>query len=237
LAMALGGLAPARAQTGKAEPAPKPQKSEKQAPAQKPAAEAAQPDRKALVDPKSPVMNATAPDAFKVKFTTTKGDFVIQVTRAWSPIGVDRFYNLVRHGYYDEVRFFRVIPGFMAQFGMNGDPNLNKVWMNAGIQDEKATVSNTRGRITFAKRGSPNSRTTQLFINFGNNKSLDAQGFAPFGEVVEGMDVVDSLYGGYGEGAPRGQGPDQGRIQNEGNKYLASAFPKLDYIKTAQIVE
>jgi len=236
LALVLGALAPAGAQTGKPEAAPKPEKMEAKTPAQK-AAPAAKVDRKPLQDPASPEMNAKAPDSFKVKFATSKGDFVVQVTRAWAPLGADRFYNLVRHGYYDDVRFFRVIPGFMAQFGMNGDPKLNGIWMKAGIQDEKAAVSNTRGRITFAKRGDPNSRTAQLFINFGNNGSLDAQGFAPFGEVVEGMDVVDSLYGGYGEGAPRGKGPSQGRIQAEGNKYLTSAFPKLDYIKTARVVD
>jgi len=236
LALALGGLAPAWAQTGEPETAPKTEKPAKKPEAAK-AAKSAEPNRKALLDPKSPEMNAEAPASFNVKFTTTKGDFTVQVTREWAPIGADRFYNLVRNGYYDGVRFFRVIPKFMAQFGINGDPKLNEIWKNAGIQDEKAKTSNTRGRITFAKRGSPNSRTTQLFINFGNNGSLDSQGFAPFGEVVEGMDVVDSIYDGYGEGAPRGKGPDQGRIQSEGNKYLEAAFPKLDYIKEARVVD
>lgn len=190
----------------------------------------------ALKDPKSAEMTAKAPDTFQAKFETSKGDFVVAVTREWSPNGADRFYNLVRNGYYNDVRFFRVISGFMAQFGINGDPELNKVWMNASIPDDPVKGSNTRGMVTFAMRGSPNSRTTQLFINFGNNAGLDKQGFAPFGEVVEGMEVVDALYAEYGEGAPRGKGPDQGRAQAEGNAYFTKDFPSLDYIKQATIV-
>jgi peptidyl-prolyl cis-trans isomerase A (cyclophilin A) len=189
------------------------------------------------MDPKSAEMTAKAPDTFKVLFETTAGNFTVSVTREWSPLGADRFYNLVRHGYYNDVRFFRVIPGFMAQFGISGDPALNRTWQNAGINDEPTKTSNTRGKVTFAKRGSPNSRTVQLFINFGNNAALDPQGFAPFGEVTEGMEIVDAIYGGYGEGAPRGQGPDQGRLQSEGNAYLEASFPKLDYIKSATIVK
>ena len=175
-----------------------------------------------------------APDTYTVKFDTSAGPFTVEVTRALAPNGADRFYNLVKHGYYNDARFFRVIPGFMVQFGINGDPALNRVWQAARIPDDAVKGSNTRGTITFATAG-PNTRTTQVFINFGNNASLDSQGFAPFGKVTSGMEVVDKIYGGYGEGAPSGKGPDQGRTQSEGNAYLTKTFPKLDYIKTATI--
>jgi peptidyl-prolyl cis-trans isomerase A (cyclophilin A) len=177
----------------------------------------------------------TAPATFKVKFETSKGDFVVQVTREWSPNGADRFFNLVKHGFYDDVRFFRVLSGFMAQFGINGDPAIQKHWREATIPDDKVVRSNTRGMITYAKTGAPNSRSTQLFINFGDNAGLDRQGFSPFGEVVSGMEVVDKLHAGYGEGAPSGKGPNQMEIQSQGNAYLAKSFPNLDYIKTARI--
>jgi len=176
-----------------------------------------------------------APDRFRVRFETTKGPFVVEVTRAWAPRGADRFFNLVRAGYYDDVAFFRVIEGFMVQFGINGDPRVNAVWREARIPDDPVTQSNRRGMVTYAMAG-PDTRTTQLFINFKNNASLDAQGFAPFGRVVEGLSVVDSLYSGYGEGAPRGMGPDQGRVQGEGNAYLRGSFPRLDFVKTARVV-
>ena len=176
-----------------------------------------------------------APDRFRVRFETTKGPFVVEVTRAWAPRGADRFFNLVRAGYYDDVAFFRVIEGFMVQFGINGDPRVNAVWREARIPDDPVTQSNRRGMVTYAMAG-PDTRTTQLFINFKNNVSLDAQGFAPFGRVVEGLSVVDSLYSGYGEGAPRGMGPDQGRVQGEGNAYLRGSFPRLDFVKTARVV-
>jgi peptidyl-prolyl cis-trans isomerase A (cyclophilin A) len=175
-----------------------------------------------------------APDTYTVKFDTSAGPFTVEVTRALAPNGADRFYNLVKHGYYNDARFFRVIPGFMVQFGINGDPALNRVWQAARIPDDAVKGSNTRGTITFATAG-PNTRTTQVFINFGTNASLDSQGFAPFGKVTSGMEVVDKIYGGYGEGAPSGKGPDQGRTQAEGNAYLTKTFPKLDYIKTATI--
>jgi peptidyl-prolyl cis-trans isomerase A (cyclophilin A) len=175
-----------------------------------------------------------APATYKVKFDTSEGPIEIEVTRAWAPNGADRFYNLVKSGYFDGVRFFRVLPGFMAQFGINGDPAVSAAWRQARIADDPVTRSNTRGMVTFATAG-PNSRTTQVFINFGDNASLDRQGFAPFGRVTAGMDVVDKLYSGYGEGAPRGGGPDQARAQLEGNAYLTRAFPDLDYIKTATI--
>jgi len=188
-----------------------------------------------LLYPAAPAMNEQAPDMYRARFETSKGDFVIEVHREWAPIGADRFYNLVNAGYYDDVRFFRVISGFMAQFGMHGDPLVTAQWRAAPIQDDPVVGSNTRGTVTFAMTGQPNSRTTQIFINFGNNTNLDGMGFAPFGEVVEGMEVVDQLYSGYGEGAPRGAGPDQGQIQGRGNEYLNADFPNLDYVIRATI--
>ena len=189
-----------------------------------------------LLDPTSAEMTATAPDTYQVRFETTKGDFVVQVQRSLSPNGADRFYNLVRNGYYEGVRFFRVIDGFMAQFGMHGDPQVNAALRAVPIQDDPVMASNTRGMVTFAMTGQPNSRTTQVFINYRDNSNLDAMGFAPFGEVVEGMDVVDRLYSGYGEGAPGGSGPSQAQIQAEGNDYLQAEFPQLDYVERATIV-
>jgi len=176
-----------------------------------------------------------APPVYKVEFDTSKGPFVVEVHRDWAPIGADRFYNLVKNGFYDNVRFFRVVEGFMAQFGVNGDPKVSSVWREARIKDDPVRISNKRTFVTFATAGT-NTRTTQVFISFSDNSNLDAQGFAPFGQVVSGMKVVDSLYNGYGEGAPGGRGPDQGRVQKEGNAYLASAFPNLDYVKKATIV-
>jgi peptidyl-prolyl cis-trans isomerase A (cyclophilin A) len=169
-----------------------------------------------------------------VRIDTSKGVFVIEVTRAWAPTGADRFYNLVKNGFYDNARFFRVISGFMVQFGINGDPAIMANWRTAQIPDDAVTQSNTRGTITFATAG-PNTRTSQVFINFADNARLDQSGFAPFGKVVSGMNVVDSLNAEYGEGAPRGRGPDQGRLQSEGNAYLAKEFPRMDYIKKATI--
>lgn len=188
--------------------------------------------RSGLLDPSK--AKERAPGRFHVRFETTKGPFVVEVTRAWAPHGADRFYNLVRSGYYDDVAFFRVIEGFMVQFGINGDPRVNAVWQEARIPDDPVTQSNKRGMVTFATAG-PGTRTTQLFINFGDNVGLDGQGFAPIGRVVTGMDVVDALHSGYGEGAPRGRGPSQGRAQSEGNAYLRGSFPGLDFTKTARI--
>ncbi len=179
-------------------------------------------------------LNEPAPATYKAKFDTSKGAFVIEVHRDWAPNGADRFYNLVKNGFYDNARFFRVISGFMVQFGINGDPKLSAVWREARIKDDPVRQSNKRGLITFATAG-PNTRTTQVFINFGDNTGLDRQGFAPFGQVVSGMNVVDGLFSGYGEGAPSGQGPEQGRVQQEGNAYLIKEFGKLDYIKKATI--
>jgi len=190
-----------------------------------------------LLAPSSAAMTATAPDSYRARFETTAGDFVVEVRRELSPNGADRFYNLVRNGYYDGVRFFRVIDGFMAQFGMHGDPQVTAAWRAAPIQDDPVVASNRRGMVTFAMTGQPNSRTTQVFVNYRDNANLDAMGFAPFGEVVEGMDVVDQLYSGYGEGAPNGSGPSQAQIQAQGNRYLEAEFPQLDYIERATIVE
>jgi len=175
-----------------------------------------------------------APAMYKARFDTSKGVFVIEVTRDWAPKAADRFYNLVKYGFYDNVRFFRVISGFMVQFGISGDPAIMARWRTAQISDDPVTQSNKRGTITFATAG-PNTRTSQVFINFADNSRLDESGFAPFGRVVSGMNVVDALNAEYGEGAPRGRGPDQSRIQNEGNAYLTKEFPRMDYVKKATI--
>lgn len=172
----------------------------------------------------------TAPETYKVKLETSKGDIVIAVTRKWSPKGADRFYKLVKIGFYDDCRFFRVLKGFMAQIGINGDPAVHKRWGEANIPDDPVVESNKRGYVTFAKTGLPNSRSTQFFINYGDNSRLDGMGFSPFGQVIEGMDVAESIFGGYGER------PNQGQIQAEGNAYLNREFPKLDYIKKATVI-
>lgn len=176
-----------------------------------------------------------APAQFQVKVETTKGDFVIEVQRDWAPRGADRFYNLVRMGYYDDVAFFRVLDGFMAQFGIHGDARVNKAWRDAEFPDDPVRQSNRRGYLSFATAG-PGTRTTQLFINYSDNSNLDRMGFSPFAKVVSGMEVVDSLHSGYGEGAPQGGGPSQELIQREGNAYLKSNFGKLDFIKKASLV-
>jgi peptidyl-prolyl cis-trans isomerase A (cyclophilin A) len=181
-------------------------------------------------------LQGTAPETYRARFETNEGDFVVEVHREWAPHGADRFYNLVSHGYYDGVRFFRVIDGFMAQFGIPGDPQVAAQVRNLRIPDDPVVEGNTRGRLTFAMAG-PDTRTSQVFINFVDNSRLDSSGFAAFGEVVEGMDVVDSLYSDYGEGPPRGNGPNQARIQTEGNAYLESDFPELDYVERATIIE
>ena len=182
-----------------------------------------------LLDPGSAEMRATAPATYRARFETSAGAFVVEVTRAWAPVGADRLYNLVRNGFYDGGRFFRVVPGFVVQFGLNRDPTVSARWPLATIPDDPVTQRNTRGTITFATAG-PNTRTTQLFINYADNGRLDEMGFAPLGKVVEGMDVVDRIYPGYG------QTPDQGLIQTQGNAYLAARFPQLDTIARATIV-
>jgi cyclophilin family peptidyl-prolyl cis-trans isomerase len=193
---------------------------------------AAPPSQPSLNNPSA--LNAKAPDIYWAKFDTTKGPIVIKVTRDWAPIGADRFYNLVKNGFFNDARFFRMIPGFIVQFGISADPKVSTVWHDADIQDDPAKQSNVAGTVTFATAG-PNTRTTQIFINLADNKMLDSQGFAPFGEVTEGMDVAKSFYSGYGEGAPMGNGPDQQLIQSQGESYLAANFPKLDKIKSATV--
>ncbi len=223
------------AETRPTEAMPKPEEAKPVAAAQ---AAAPAPQRAAddpLLHPEK--ATATAPDSYQVRFETTKGAFTVVVHRDWAPRGADRFYNLVKLGFYDGVAFFRVLEGFVVQFGIHGEPKVASAWREARIQDDPVKQSNTRGRITFATAG-PDTRTTQVFVNLGDNKMLDNMGFAPFGEVdAEGMKVIEALYAGYGEGAPRGRGPDQGRMQREGNAYLRQHFPQLDYVKTARIVE
>jgi len=194
-------------------------------PAPKKAVPAAAPD---LLNPST--LKARAPEVFKAKFTTTKGDVIIQVTRAWAPIGADRFYNLVRGGFFKDAAFFRTIPNFMTQFGLPARPDVAKAWEHANLIDDRVTQSNKRGMVTFAKTGLPNSRSTQIFINYSDNARLDTDGFAPFGQVIEGMDVVDKFFSGYGES------PDQGRITAQGKAYLDKSFPNLDRILTAVVM-
>ena len=224
LALSLLILAPAAAPALAADQAaPKPSKAE----------QADQVPSPALLDPS--LAKEQAPKLFKARFSTSKGDFVVEVHREWAPRAADRFYNLVKHGWFDDVAFFRVVSGFMVQFGINGEPARNGKWREARIDDDLSIgQSNSRGMITFATSGQ-NSRTTQLFINFGDNARLDRMGFTPFGKVTQGMEVVDKLYSGYGEGAPMGRGPDQGRVQAEGNAYLKKDFPQLDYVKKARL--
>jgi peptidyl-prolyl cis-trans isomerase A (cyclophilin A) len=204
-------------------------KGERQTPQSSGTASAAAGSPAALMDPQSTEMRADAPASYRARFETSAGSFVVEVTRAWAPDGADRFYNLVRHGFFDGTRFFRVVPGFMVQFGLSGAADISARWREATIPDDPVLQHNTRGTLTFATAG-PNSRTTQMFINFGDNTRLDAMGFAPLGRVVEGMDAVDRIYAAYGEA------PNQGLIQMRGNAYLAAQFPKLDTIARATIV-
>ncbi len=176
-------------------------------------------------------MTAKSPEECKIKFETSAGDFILEIHRSWAPKGADRFVNLIENGFYDECRFFRIVPNFVAQFGINGDPALSKIWREARITDDPVKRTNSRGFVCFATSG-PNSRSTQVFINYGDNGGLDAQGFAPFGQIVMGMDVVDKFFAGYAR-----SGPDQGRLQYEGNAYLEKSFEKLDYIKKAYVME
>jgi len=190
----------------------------------------------ALTKPDKTALASPAPDSFKVAFETSKGNFTVMAHRNWAPHGVDRFYHLVQLGYFDDARFFRVLRGFMAQFGMNGNPRVTATWEPLTIPDDSVKQSNVRGMVTFAAGSAPDTRSTQLFINYADNRNLDGMRFAPIGQVVDGMSVVDSLYADYGEGAPDGSGPSQERLASEGNAYLTKNFPKLDFIKTARIV-
>src|SRR5580658_2122045 len=199
----------------------------KSAPAKNSVVHTAAGPRPSLLNPAS--LKAKAPAVFKAKFTTTAGDFVVEVHREWAPLGADRFYNLVRYGYFTNAAFFRVVPGFVVQFGLSAAPSINRVWKAAAIQDDPVVQSNKRGNLVFATAG-PNTRTTQLFINYGDNSRLDGMGFAPFGSVVEGMDVVDKIYPAYGES------PRQDLITEQGDAYLKANFPDIDKIKLARIV-
>lgn len=185
------------------------------------------PTNSKLLQPAS--LTAKAPDIFKVEFATSAGNFTIEVTREWAPIGADRFYNLVANNFFDDAAFFRVVPKFIVQFGLSADPGVNRIWRSANLKDDPVKQSNRPGSLTFATAG-PNTRTTQLFINFGNNTFLDSQGFAPFGQVVSGMDVVQKIFAGYGEQ------PDQGNIHAQGKAYLDQKFPKLDLIKSTTVL-
>jgi peptidyl-prolyl cis-trans isomerase A (cyclophilin A) len=181
-----------------------------------------------LKDPAA--LSEQAPATYRARFETSQGVFVIEAHRDWAPNAADRFYNLVKNGFYDNARFFRVLSGFMVQFGLNGDPEVQRPWSSAGLPDEPAKQSNTRGIVSFARESSPNSRYTMVFINYKDNSYLDSEGFPPFGQVIAGMDVVEKLYSGYG----RANVPDQRRILSEGNAYLAE-YPKLDFIKRARV--
>ena len=185
-----------------------------------------------LLDPNHPEMRKAAPASYKVVLQTDVGGILLEITREWAPLAADRFYNLVRHGFYDSARFFRVVPNFVAQFGLNGDPRISAVWRNANLPDEPRKASNERGTIAFAKAG-PNSRTTQVFLNFKHNANLDspAMDFAPFGRIIAGIDVLDAINAEYAER------PDQGRIQLEGNAYLTREFPRLSFILKASVSE
>ena len=185
--------------------------------------------QEALKDPSR--LTETAPDVFRARFETSEGPFVIEVHRAWAPIAAERFYNLVKNGFYDGAHFFRVRPGFMAQFGLHADPEVQRAWQAAPLRDDPVTQKNARGFVSFTTENRPQSRFTQVFINYTDNSYLDEQGFAPFGQVVNGMEVVDKLHA-----YPREQEPDQRRILREGNEYLKD-FPELDYVKKATLVD
>jgi cyclophilin family peptidyl-prolyl cis-trans isomerase len=182
-----------------------------------------------------PPAKLVVPEVYRVRFDTTQGDFTVEVSRAWAPRGADRFYELVNMRYFDEGRFFRVLPGFIAQFGVNKDFKVHDVWREFFIVDDPPKQKNTRGTLAFAQSG-PNTRATEVFINLADNAVLDEQHFVPFGRIVEGMDVPGKFYSGYGELGPEGKGPDSGRIEEEANEYLVPRFPKLDYIKHAKFV-
>ena len=189
-------------------------------------------DRRALLEPS--LATARAPDVFRARFTTTQGDFVVEVHRDWAPNGADRFFNLVRIGFYDGTRFFRVIDGFMVQWGINGDTAVSAAWHDAHVKDDPGAHSNARGTMSFAKTGAPDSATTQVFVNYADNGRLDGMRFCPFGEITEGMSALDALYKGYGEGGAAGHGPDQHLIETGGDAYL-DGFPKLDRVVRAHI--
>ncbi len=221
----------ARAQAAPTQTPAQPSGAAGTTPARKPTA--ASPYDRALLRPA--LLASKAPATYQVKFTTTKGDFVLTVTRAWAPLGADRFYNLVRHHFYDNTSFFRVLKGFVVQWGISAYPPVSAAWSHAPIKDDPVVQSNLKGFITYAM-GGPNTRTTQVFVNLVDNKRLDSMGFSAFGQVTEGMDVVEALYAAYGEGAPQGEGPEQDKIEKLGKSYLDKDFDKLDSIKTTTLI-
>lgn len=228
--LALGLVGAAACNNGPAEPSSN--RTATDVPAAKTAAPqepVAEPDAKLLAPEKA---NEQAPDSYKVKFTTTKGEFLVEAHRDWSPLGVDRFYNLVKIGFFNDVAFFRVVDGFVVQFGIHGHPKVAGAWRNANIQDEPVKEGNKRGRLVFAK-GGPNTRSTQFFINFKDNGSLDKMGFPAFAEVVSGMDVVEAINKEYGDEPSQ----HQGEITRFGNPWLKEHYPKLDFIKSAELVK
>ena len=227
---------PTATQPPKAEPAPAqpspppPVEANPSSSAASKAGEAAHNYTKELLSPAK--LKERAPDTYKVKFDTTRGEFAITIIRAWAPLGADRFYNLVKHHFYDNAAFFRVVPQFVVQFGINANPAVSAAWKHTEIKDDPVTQSNKRGAIVFATAG-PNTRTTQVFINLKDNSRLDSMGFAPFGAVDgNGMNVVEMMYEGYGDNA----GPDQDQLEKQGDPYLKKGWPKLDYIKSATLV-
>jgi peptidyl-prolyl cis-trans isomerase A (cyclophilin A) len=223
----------ARAHAAQAQAPAQPKSATGTTPAHKPAATS--PYDRALLRPA--LLTAKAPATYQVKFATTKGDFVICVTRVWAPLGADRFYNLVRHHFYDNTHFFRVHPKFVVQWGISAYPPVTAAWEHAPIKDDPIVQSNLRGYVTYAKTGDPDTRTTQVFINLVDNQRLDTMGgFAPFGQVTEGMEVVEALYSGYGEAPPDGRGPEQDNIEKLGKPYLDKGFPNLDWIKTTTLI-
>ena len=183
-----------------------------------------------LLDPTHPEATAIAPSEFRAKFETSKGDFTVFVYRAWSPRGADRFYNLVRNGFYDETRFFRVVTDFVVQFGLAADPRVTAAWEKSNLIDDPVVQNNVKGMLCYAKSSAPHTRTTQIFINLKDNARLDGTGFSAFGKILEGMDVVEAITAQYGEL------PDQERIRLQGNEYLKREFPNLDYVKKARIL-
>ena len=193
-------------------------------------------DRTLLTQPNMDEVNQPAPESFQVEFETSKGIFVIEAHRSWSPHGVDRFYYLIKSGFYHDMGLYRVVANFMVQFGVHGDPEISSIWSALTFSDDSVKQQNLRGYLSYAKASMPNSRTTQLFINFRDNSSLDEHGFSPIGKVIQGMEVVDQLFSGYGDlQAFGGNAPDPGRIQREGNSFLKSNYPELDYIIKTKI--
>jgi len=184
---------------------------------------------------RKPAPKVVVPEVFRVKFETTQGNFVVEAQRAWAPHGVDRFHELVRMRYFDQSRFYRVLPGFIAQFGVHRDFKVQNLWNTFRIVDDPPKEKNLRGTVAFAQSG-PSTRTTQIFINLADNAVLDEERFVPFAKIIEGLDVVDKFYSGYGDVRPQGKNIDPGRVEEEANEYLAPRFPKLDYVTRASFM-